>query len=67
MKIGFKLAVAVAACALTFGISSATAKSPGPCSYCEVQYVACETSGTDASICFRNYMQCLRTNGCIIP
>lgn len=67
MKIGFKLSVAVAACALTFGISSATAKAPGPCSVCEVQYIACEASGTDLSICTRNYMQCLRLNGCIIP
>lgn len=67
IKIGFKLSVAVAACALTFGISSATAKGPGPCSVCEVQCIAFEASGTDLSICARNYMHCLRLNGCIFP
>lgn len=67
MKIGFKLSVAIAACALTFGISSATAKAPGPCTVCEVQYRACEALGADVSICIRNYTQCMRANGCIIP
>ncbi len=67
MKIGCKHSVAVAACALNFGISSATAKGPCPCFVCEVQYIACEASGTDLSICARNYMHCLRLNACIFP